>query len=182
MTLSTVKSLKMVKIEPSKATNTHFSVESLTPLLKDCALDGISLSRVRLQETHISLLADTIKNSDHFRSIALTSVGLTDAGAVQVGEALSINNSLTAMDLSNNDIGDVGIRAIAEGLKNNTSVKQLRLWGNKEMKTDSFAALAEMLQSNNTIERLETPSSDDSNVRVKIDECLTKNRRAATAA
>jgi hypothetical protein len=83
---------------------------------------------------------------------------------------------LERLDLSSNLISDDGCVALADGMKANSSLVFVRLWGNKGIGVGGFSALASMLEQNTTLERLETPLEGDSSVRVKMDECLNKNR------
>lgn len=50
-------------------------------------------------------------------------------GASTLGEMLKISNSLTNIDISTNDITEVGARYILEGLLENNSVTQLDISG-----------------------------------------------------
>jgi Ran GTPase-activating protein (RanGAP) involved in mRNA processing and transport len=68
-------------------------------------------------------------------------------------KALLINKDVTKLDLSRNDIGIEGAKAIAEALKENKTITELNLWGNK-IGDDVAIALAEALKVNNTITTL----------------------------
>ena len=45
-----------------------------------------------------------------------------DKGAIEIGEGLKTNTTLTALILDNNNIGVEGVKAIAEALKKNKTL------------------------------------------------------------
>ena len=56
--------------------------------------------------------------------------GLADLGAVALGSALELNNTLVTVNLSGNGIGEDGARALGRGLSGNTSLRLLILDNN----------------------------------------------------
>lgn len=58
-------------------------------------------------------------------------------------EGLAINKSVTAMDLPDNNISDVGCKALALAIRNNPSLTQLQLAYN-HISDDGAVALAEV--------------------------------------
>jgi len=63
--------------------------------------------------------------------------------------------AISVVDLSGNQIGDAGARALAQGLANNDNVEQLNLSGNR-IGSEGAAALAEILaKSNKSIDKLD---------------------------
>lgn len=77
-----------------------------------------------------------------------------DASARVLSQALLVNNVVTALDLSNNTIGDIGANYLADVLANNKSLKVLRLAQNS-LTDRGVAVLAEALLENDTLEELD---------------------------
>jgi len=87
--------------------------------------------------------------------IDLSSKGLTDHDATVVAEILKSNTSVTRVLLGNNKrIGDEGVKALAEALKVNATVKELVL-SHCRIGDDGAAALAEALRSNTSLKYLQ---------------------------
>ena len=74
-------------------------------------------------------------------------------GSVALAEMLSCNKSLTEFNLWSCDIPDAGLREIARGLLQNTSLKKLDISRNKPGMEGSVA-LAEMLSCNKSLTEL----------------------------
>ncbi len=51
----------------------------------------------------------------------------TAKGITEIADALRVNGALTSLDISNNRIGDDGVKPICEALKQNSSLKVLDL-------------------------------------------------------
>lgn len=179
-TLGVIPTLDIVKLS-CKTSEAHFSGDSLGPLSESHTLSELHLSRFDLTQNHVDLLAAAIEKTDHLKVLNLVRVGINDDMAVRLGGAIGINKTLERIDLSSNKIRDDGCVAIADGLKANGSVKFVRLWGNKGIGATGFKALADMLDQNTTLERLEVPM-EDAGVCVKIEEHLSKNREKTTSA
>ena len=56
--------------------------------------------------------------------------GTHDAGAAAISMALTVNSSLTSLDLDGNRIGDAGASSLSQALTTNTSLTSLYLGGN----------------------------------------------------
>ena len=54
-----------------------------------------------------------------------------EVGGKAIGEGLKVNTSLTSISLNYNNVGEEGAKAIAEGLKLNTSLSEINLYSNK---------------------------------------------------
>jgi Ran GTPase-activating protein (RanGAP) involved in mRNA processing and transport len=54
------------------------------------------------------------------------SVDITDVGARLLADAIKSNPSITQLQLSNNQISDGGAAALAEIIRNSTSLKKVR--------------------------------------------------------
>jgi len=85
-----------------------------------------------------------------------------DSGAIAISMALAANGGgkVKTLDLSVNDIGDIGAKAVADMLSNNTVLSDLRIgWNEFGLKAMGvlFNAVA---KGNNTLHRLAIPGSE----------------------
>jgi len=174
-TLGSISTLDIVKLA-CKGSDAHFTGASLGPLAASPTLRQLHLSEFDLIQEHADMIATAVENTANLKDLSLTRVGLDDEMCVKLGSAIGKNKTLERLDLSSNLISDDGCVALADGMKANSSLVFVRLWGNKGIGVGGFSALASMLEQNTTLERLETPLEGDSSVRVKMDECLNKNR------
>lgn len=71
----------------------------------------------------------------------LSSNRLRDGGAAAVAAALPHNTSLTHLDVSSNSVEEKGLLALADGVRDNATLRSLRLWGNVFAPTASVAWL-----------------------------------------
>ena len=78
---------------------------------------------------------------------------ISDAHIVALAEALKQNTSLTELDLSSNHISDQGAADLAEALKQNMSLTELNLSAN-DISAQGAAALAEALKQNTSLTQL----------------------------
>ena len=74
----------------------------------------------------------------------LRRLGMDDLGAKQISAALSVDRSLTVLDLSENAIGDSGAEALGNALRVNTSLRGLGLAWNR-VGPVGFASMAKHL-------------------------------------
>ena len=70
-----------------------------------------------------------------------------------IAEALKVNNSLTKIDLSENDIGKDGVKAIAEALKFNTSLIKIDL-DSTQVGADDLKKIDTRIEENKKIRQL----------------------------
>ena len=74
-----------------------------------------------------------------------------EAGAIALAEILKQNTTLEQLAIQNHNIGDKGAVALAEAIKHNTTVRLIDLSHNK-IGEEGIVALAEAIKQNATIE------------------------------
>ena len=79
--------------------------------------------------------------------------GVSDAGAVALGQALHHNSTLTHLYLSNNGISDAGAVALSQAVHHNSTLIQLHL-SNDSISDAGSLALAQALRHNSTLIQL----------------------------
>lgn len=136
--------------------------------LGDEALKGWSAAKAfsNLLEYHRSL-----------KELMISACGLTPNAAKLVGLGLAKNSSLETLDLSDNQMGDIGARAICEAASNHSTLKYLLMSGNS-ISNDCGELFCQLLRNKTQIEFLDISNnllSDE--MMVQINELLQSNQR-----
>ncbi|CAE7855912.1 NLRC3 [Symbiodinium necroappetens] len=87
----------------------------------------LTLSCMRLDDSHAEVLAEAIKVSSSIESVDLSSNHIGSVGARALAEALKVTSSVRKIDLSSNYIGDPGGQALAEAVKASPSLQWIDL-------------------------------------------------------
>ncbi|XP_069749998.1 NACHT, LRR and PYD domains-containing protein 12-like [Narcine bancroftii] len=115
-----VTKYKIQRLWLNKAGLTDPSAEDLISTL--CAIP--SLTELDLSVNHVGdsgakLLSAALRNPDcKMQKLGLNSTGLTDSCTEDLYDALSTNQSLTDLNLSDNNLGDSGVKRISAALRN----------------------------------------------------------------
>ena len=125
----------------------------------DCfvLLDCINECKKEHSSFHLNL-ARVFGSHLTLHTLTLT-LRISEAHVVALAEALKQNTSLTQLDLSYNDISAQGVAALAEALKHNTSLTQLDLSDN-DISDQGAADLAEALKQNTSLTQLDLTDND----------------------
>ncbi|XP_023705077.1 dynein regulatory complex subunit 5 [Cryptotermes secundus] len=97
-----------------------------------CALSHIAspLKLLDLRLNHIGNqgvtdLCSALANSEHPQELILAGCGFTEETGIKLGQMLQHNTTLQALDISNNNLGEVGGEALSHGIKDNTTLLRL---------------------------------------------------------
>ncbi|XP_072133524.1 NACHT, LRR and PYD domains-containing protein 3-like [Mobula birostris] len=92
-------------------------IQRLGPGLYKCR--ELSLGQNKLGDSGVKLVSAALRNPEcKIQKLGLENVGLTDSGAEDLASALSTNTSLTELDLSDNELGDSGVKLVSAALRN----------------------------------------------------------------
>ncbi|XP_072891408.1 NACHT, LRR and PYD domains-containing protein 3-like [Hemitrygon akajei] len=93
------------------------------------SLTELNLSGNKLRDSGVKLVSAALRNREcKIQKLWLSMVGLTDSGAEDLVSALSTNPSLTELDLSDNKLGDSGVKLVSAALRNREcKIQKLRL-------------------------------------------------------
>jgi Leucine-rich repeat (LRR) protein len=95
---------------------------------KNSCLKEFTLTKSPLAADGLSALGKMVENQTHLQVLNLTKLMMGDhESVVQFLGAISINSVFRKLDLSNNEIGDLGCIALAEALKLNSSIEYVNL-------------------------------------------------------
>ncbi|XP_032872603.1 NACHT, LRR and PYD domains-containing protein 3-like [Amblyraja radiata] len=92
-------------------------LQRLGPALHKC--QHLRLGDNDLGDSGVKLVSAALRKLDcKIQTLGLDSVGLTDSGAMDLASALSTNPSLTELYLSENKLGDSGVKLMSAALRN----------------------------------------------------------------
>ncbi|XP_059819065.1 NACHT, LRR and PYD domains-containing protein 3-like [Hypanus sabinus] len=83
------------------------------------SLTDLDLSFNKLGDSRVNLVSAVLRDPEcKIQKLGLRDVGLTDSGAEDLVSALSTNPSLTELNLSDNKLGDSGVKLVSAALRN----------------------------------------------------------------
>ncbi|XP_072892589.1 ribonuclease inhibitor-like [Hemitrygon akajei] len=131
---------KIQKLWLEKVDLTASGVEDLVSALNiNQSLTGLNLSDNNLGDSGVKLLIAALrKPKSNIKKLWLRYVGLTASGVEDLMSALSTNRSLTQLYLSDNKLGDSGVKLVSAALRN-PEWKIKKLWLRGVGLTDSGA-------------------------------------------
>ncbi|XP_072893255.1 NACHT, LRR and PYD domains-containing protein 3-like [Hemitrygon akajei] len=92
-------------------------IQRLEPVLYKC--QELRLGFNELGKPGVKLLCEALRNPESkMKSLWLGDVGLTDSGAENLVSTLIKNRSLTELDLTDNELGDSGVKLVSPALRN----------------------------------------------------------------
>ncbi|XP_059818858.1 NACHT, LRR and PYD domains-containing protein 3-like [Hypanus sabinus] len=131
------------------------AVDLVSTLRTNRLLTELNVSENELRDSGVKLVSAALRNPECIiQTLGLRDVGLTDSGAEDLVSALSTNPSLTELDLSDNKLGDSGVKLVSAALGNPESkIQKIEL--KKVGLTDSGAEhLVSALSTNRSLTEL----------------------------
>ncbi|XP_067916072.1 NACHT, LRR and PYD domains-containing protein 12-like isoform X4 [Heterodontus francisci] len=141
--------------------------QRLSPVLHKFQV--LRLNSNNLGDSGVKLLSAALRNPDcKIQKLDLGANNLTDSCIEDLASALSTNRSLTALDLSDNNLGDSGVKLRSEALRNpDCKIQELWLGGNNL--TDScIEDLVSALSTNQSLTDLNLCGNNLGDSRVKL--------------
>ncbi|XP_059817857.1 NACHT, LRR and PYD domains-containing protein 3-like [Hypanus sabinus] len=149
-------------------------IQRLGPGLHKC--QELGLGRNKLGDSGVKLVSAALRNLEcKIQTLELIRVGLTDAGAEDLVSALSTNPSLTELNLSENKLGDSGVKLVSAALRNpECKIQKLQL--RDVGLTDSGAKdLVSALSTNQSLFELGLSDNELGNSGVKLVSASLRN-------
>ena len=116
-------------------------------------IEGIILAHCWIDDSGAISLAGALSVNSSLTQLNLEVNKIGNAGAISLADALKVNSSLTQLNLEFNKIGNAGAISLADALKVNSSITQLNLGGNP-IGADGAKALADALKVNSFLKQL----------------------------
>ncbi|XP_072132784.1 NACHT, LRR and PYD domains-containing protein 3-like isoform X2 [Mobula birostris] len=140
------------------------------------SLMELKLSDNKLGDSGVKLVSAALRNPEcKIQKLGLDSVGLTDSGAEDLVSALSTKPSLTELNLSDNKLGDSGVKLVSAALRN-PECKIQKLWLDSVGLTDSGAEdLASALSTNPSLTGLDLSGNKLGDSGVKLVSAALRN-------
>lgn len=157
--------LKGINLSKNKFSESDW--ESIGDAIAVSQIEEIDMSYNNLQDKVIVLLFKNIRNHPGLRAINLIDNNIGDVGAQAIARLLADNSKIRHLNLSYNNINALGASYISDALKNNTSLNVLIL--NSNNLADAGAIfLGAVLQHLRSLSTLELYSNNITNQGAKI--------------
>ncbi|KAK7165692.1 hypothetical protein R3I93_005690 [Phoxinus phoxinus] len=130
---------------------------ALTSALRsNSPLRELDLSGNIIGDKGLTLLSDGLKDPHcKLEKLTLCECKITDEGCAALASALRSNSLLRELDLTENIIGDKGLKLLSDGLKDpHCKLEKLELWG-CNITDEGCAALTSALRSNSLLRELD---------------------------
>lgn len=148
---------KQCKILNLMATTiTQYGLSILADALRDNKfLQQLNISNTDISDSGILELSSTM-NMSVLQQVDLTGTNISDEGAQYLAKMLDSNTTLLELLISENQIGDNGVKTLANSLMhNNRSLQVLNLSANQNIGDESINSLTNMMKSNSTLKKLD---------------------------
>jgi Ran GTPase-activating protein (RanGAP) involved in mRNA processing and transport len=158
--------------KPAQALEDALSLNAYAPAVKDLVpllqrnTFGIDIIRFGkfdvvspdgpLGDDTVRIVAQSLATNNHVKTVELNGQGISNRGVGYLCDILTegaqgYNQTITSLDLSHNCIGPDGAKLIAEMLEKNTTLKTLKLHGNKLQEYGVLAILQALKVANRSI-------------------------------
>ncbi|XP_076832903.1 NACHT, LRR and PYD domains-containing protein 3-like isoform X2 [Brachyhypopomus gauderio] len=148
------------ELDTLKLNNCNLSADSCAALglilSTNSTLKTLSLCHNELRNEGVTLLASGLKNPNcKLEALMMSNCGITTEGCGFLGPVLSSKSShIRELDLSQNNIGDSGVKELSNTLKKVSCELDTLKLNNCNLSADSCAALGLILSTNSTLKTL----------------------------
>ena len=111
----------------------------------------------KIGDTEVIKIAKALKINNTLTTLNLQQNDIGDEGVFALAEALKTNNTLTTLNLQQNDIGNEGVNRLVHVLfrRENESLIDIDFKYNNKITADVFENLKDTIRMNRTLQKLE---------------------------
>lgn len=148
--------------------------ETLSLLMSAPALKVLEMRRIVLQDEQIIQMAEELQQSTQFKEVTIQCDDcLREKCCVALGDMLSLNKSITRLEVWGQKVEEDGFCYVIDSLQENNTLKVLHL--SHDIAEAGNTALARMLEHNYVMETLYMRSFGDPNMMARTDYFLKLN-------
>ena len=129
-------------------------------IIRNCSANSLTLCGDDGIEDYVNEIKEALQTN--IKLISLKLCDIVYHGVISIAETIQVNTTLQNLDISSNNISDVGAAAISDSLKRNGSLVKLNMSGNN-ITSAGTKKLSEAIQVNTTLLNLDISSSNISN-------------------
>ena len=141
------------------------------------ALRRIDISYSVISTDDMESFGTCLKHNQTLQEFIMVRINMTDQGATTIAEAIKGNTTLLVLDISHNKISDVGVVAIGDSLKHNKHLQQLDVSYNNYVTIEGVKYLAQCVNLNPTLLKVNLMQHCAGNVTLVICDCLKTNSK-----
>lgn len=135
---------------PTSRPGPNKMVEAAVNRVKDQGKQAMLLCDTKLADHDITFLAPTVKTTTWLRSLSFYGCNLSLSSAKLLADALASHESLTMLDLGQNELGAQGVEAVCNALIHNSFLRTLGL-ANTKMGDQGATAMAHVMRINSCL-------------------------------
>ena len=119
------------------------------------SLSSLNLNYSDIGDAGATALAEVLRTNTTLNSLGLSNnPGIGNTSVISLCESLKVNTTLSSLDLSGTGISDAGVLSLVEVLKTNTSSLTSLLLSDIKISHQSLKSIAEVLRVNSTLKNL----------------------------
>ncbi|UJR18189.1 hypothetical protein I4U23_005090 [Adineta vaga] len=162
---TSIKSSPVILPKKAHTISNHYNA-TVEQAIQKCQLGKLNLSGEQLNDQDIVIISDQGIISKQCKILVLMSAAITDQGLSVLSDAIHDNQYLEELNISQNNISDVGVQYLASAMKT-SALKRLDLSAN-DISDEGVKYLAEALQTNLKLIQLSLSENRIGNDGVKV--------------
>lgn len=117
-------------------------------------IDTLNLNNNHLSPDDGTIIGQALATNETLKTLHLNSNGISNPGALSIGSSISSNRTLLFLDLSNNQIGPGGVTALASALRSPTTALKTLCLERNNLGAEGCKSLANGLKDNSSLKTI----------------------------
>jgi len=123
--------------------------------VKSNGIDELNLNNLEVSTEQMLMVIDALKSNTSVKRFSIANTNANDQVAKACGELLATNSSIESFNCETNFITTVGIIAMTEPLRTNSTLTELRIANQRaKLATKAEESLMNVMEANNSIRKL----------------------------